>query len=302
MVTMSIGSLQSGFGRCASSIHGAAAVFLQRRRDSSSRRDAIIAGVLALAWIGLAVALRYLLFGEPSDGAMTPTRTARDWLSPSALSAVLVLMLSAAVIGAAAAPSNVDKGEIEAALAAGVTSKSICGGRLIAALQLCLIGIFVSYLDWFFLQAFVQVVPPSDGGWFAILLAHIAMLCGTLMSGAVGFLFSIGESGSSRGTGIAIGLLFVSALIAGPVLIQPFLHMWDDPSSLIAALLIINPVWAVDNALGRDILHSPWIYAHTSAADYNLPYLPVAATAALYLAVGVAALWLSSVRLRRWLS
>lgn len=248
--------------------------------------------------VALSVALRVLVFG----GLMYSDRdlgwTLRHWLSPFAMAATILFMGAAAICGAAAAPGMAADEEIQAAHLAGISPTALCAGRLLAALRLPVAALMISALCWLLAQAAAHVVPPEQGGFGAILLAHVILACALFMAGAVAFAFQAGARGRSWGGGVAAGLLLTAALVAAPFLVNSRVQAMEDPSRLLAILLLLNPVFAVESALGRDILHAPWVYARTTAADYLVDTPPPPASAGVFLIIGLAAFALAAWRLR----
>jgi hypothetical protein len=82
-------------------------------------------------------------------------------------------------------------------------------------------------------------------------------------------------------------------------LVNPSVQTIEDPSRLVEVTLLINPVSAVETALGRDILHTGWIYEHSRAADYLTSYPPPIVSAGIFLTIGLIAHALAVIRLRR---
>src|SRR5690348_1372924 len=124
-----------GSAKGASSLYGAAAVYRQRRRNRPRYRQAIAASIVFVSVIVLAALLRQLLLGDApvQNGAMATV--ARQWLSPMAIASTILLMASAAILGAEAAPVNLRQEEIQSAVMAGLSPFAIVTGRLMAAFQ-----------------------------------------------------------------------------------------------------------------------------------------------------------------------
>lgn len=290
--------MSHGQGKFASSLTGAVVVFRQRLRGRR-RYDGIAVGSLIIGVIVLAAAFRILVFGSPTGHGNALRDTLRQWLSPGAMAATLLLMTSAAVLGAASAPTGASEEEIQSSLLAGLGAFALCTGRFLAAMWVPGAVLALSCLLWTAAEIKLQVIPAAEGGLGAVLLAHGTLFCATLMIGAVSFLCELRRTPTrSWGRGTAVGLLMTGILVAGPFLINRRIQTMEDPTQLIERTLVINPVSAVEAALGRDILHARWVYEHTGAADYLMTYPPPATSAGIFLTVALIAHALSVLRLR----
>jgi hypothetical protein len=253
---------------------------------------------MAAGLVALAAVLRHVVFGDFTDSGGDLTRALEQWLSPYALAAALFAAGAGAVYGAGAAPRSGAAEEIQSSLLAGLPPSAICGGHLVAVLRIPLAVLLYSGLMWSLAQAGARVVPAEEGGFGAILLAHVILVCVLFMTGAVAFAVQTGARGRSWGGGVAVGLLLNTALIASPLLVNSRVQVMDDPSGVLQLLLLVNPVFAVESAMGRNILRAPWVYAHTSAADYLLDFPSPLTTAGLFFCVGLAAYAVSAWKLR----
>ena len=230
--------------------------------------------------LGIAAGLQSLFFGQISVYSSNAVRFLLRWLTTEMIAAALLLPCAGAILGAGAVPISGEREAIQAMLLTRLSAWEIVTGRLLAALwaPFCVLG--VSLAVWVAMQLPVQFSPGSAGGIGPILTAHAVLLAVLLMSGATGFLFAVrSRPGRAWERGAALSLCLSTGCVFGLfALNRPIRHL-DNPTTLIEAVLLINPVTGVSAALNKDILRVPWIYNRTEAPEYPFVYPAPSATA-----------------------
>ncbi len=280
-------------------LSGVAVVLRRQMRSRRVWRDLAWAGVLLGVLLALSAVLQ-VTWAQVSIYSGSAPRFLLRWLTMGAAGAAFLLLPCAAVLGAGAAPSSVEREATLSALMTRLTAFDICAGRLLAGLWPLEAALLASCALWMAAQLGWGFVPGALHGLGPILAAHLVLLCAVFMIGAVGFLFALrGRSGRLWGRGAAAALLLVAFCLTAIFLSEPQIRRRDDPTRLIEGALLLNPVAAVATALDLDVLRTNWLYDHTSAPEYPFTYPAPLASAGLFAAIGAAALGGAAFRLRR---
>ena len=96
-----------------------------------------------------------------------------------------------------------------------------------------------------------------------------------------------------------MAMLWTALCLLGILLLNPLLQRMDKPVRLIESALLLNPLSAVSNTLNLDILRTEWIYTRTVAPEFPFLYPSVVASFSVFVLIGLGALALSAIRLRR---
>ena len=283
-----------------SPLSGAALVFRQQRRGRRYGRDLLGAfGLLALL-LAIAAGLQSLFFGQISVYSNNEVRLLLRWLTTETIAAALLLPCAGAILGSGAVPVSAEREAIQALLLTRLTAWDIVAGRLLAALcvPFCVLGI--SLTGWLAAQYGFRFSPGSLAGLGPILAAHGVLLAMLTMSGAAGFLCALCvRPGRSWERGALLSLLLSVLCIFGLFALNGPIRRIENPTALIEAALLINPVTGVSAALDKDILRVPWIYKRTEAPEYPFLYPPPLATAGVLMLIAAGAQTAAALRLRR---
>src|SRR5207248_665206 len=132
---------------------------------------------------------------------------ASSWPFMVAVSAVLLLLPCAAVLGAGAVPTTAEFESMQSALLTRLTAFHLVVGRLLAALWPVVSTVLASCAFWLTAQLARPSVHGGLDGYGEIFTAHFVLLCSVLMMGAVGFLFAERRRPGrlwGRGVGVAL--------------------------------------------------------------------------------------------------
>lgn len=281
-------------------LSGAALVFRRQRRGRRSGWELLGAlGLLALL-LAIAAGIQSLFFGQVSVYSNNEVRLLLRWLTTETIAAALLLPCAGAILGAGAVPGSAEREAIQALLLTHLTAWDIVTGRLLAALRIpfCVLGI--SLIAWMTAQCAFHFSPGSLAGLGPILAAHGVLLATLLMSGATGFLCALrSRPGRSWERGALLSLSLSVLCVFGLFALNAPIRRMDNPTALIEAALLINPVTGVSAALNKDILRVPWIYQRTEAPEYPFLYPPPLATTGVLTLIALGAQTAAALRLRR---
>jgi ABC-type transport system involved in multi-copper enzyme maturation permease subunit len=279
---------------------GTALVFRKERRGRRAGRELLVAIVLLALLLAIAAGLQSLFFGQMTVYSNNETRFLLRWLTTETIAAALLLPCAGAILGAGAVPASAEREAIQATLLTHLTAWEIVTGRLLAALwiPLCVLG--VSLLGWLGAQAGFHFLQGSRGAVGPLLEAHGVLLATLLMSGATGFLGALRarpgrawERGAVLSLSLSLFCLFGLFTLNGPI------RRMNNPTTLIDAALLINPISGLCAALDKDILRVPWIYRRTEAPEYPFFYPSPYATGGVLLLAALGAQTTASILLRR---
>ena len=96
-----------------------------------------------------------------------------------------------------------------------------------------------------------------------------------------------------------MAMLWTALCLLGILLLNPLLQRMDKPVRLIEGALLLNPLSAVSTVLNLDILRTEWVYTRTVAPEFPFLYPSAVASFAVFFLIGLGALALSAIRLRR---
>ena len=140
----------------------------------------------------------------------------------------------------------------------------------------------------------------STQGVGSIFAAHLVLLVMLLMSGATGFLCAMRRGpGRSWERGALLSVTLSVICLFGLFALNRPIRRMDNPTALIEAVLLIDPISGVCAALDKDILRVPWIYNRTEAPEYPFRYPSPFATAGVLALVALGAHTAAATRLRR---
>lgn len=289
---------RTGIGR-AWPLAGVATVFRKQRRRRQARGDLAVVGVL-LACIAILTALLQRQWPQGGEYFGSAPDFLARCLTASLVSAALVFLTGATVLGAVAAPSTAERETTQAALLTRLTALDLSAGLLLAALWPLFCMLLISCGFWGIVATVRPLASGGGHGIGSILVAHLVLFCGVYMNGALGLLFALRRSpGRSWGRGAGVALAWTVLCVTGILLVNRQIQRMDDPTRLIEGTLVINPVTAVATAFDLDLLRTELLYAHTDAHDFPFVYPAPLASAGLFALLGLAAQGLSTFRLRR---
>jgi len=281
-------------------LSGVALVFRSRRRGQRFGRELLGILLLLALLLVIAIGLQSLFFGRISVYSNNEVRFLLRWLTTETIAAALLLPCAGAILGAGAVPVSAEREAIQALLLTHLTAWDIVVGRLLAALRIPLCVLGVSLLVWLAAQAGYHFTSGSVGGARAILEAHLVLLATLLMSGATGFLCALrSRPGRSWERGAILSLSLSLICLFGLFTLNRPIRRMDNPTILIEAALIINPISGISAALDKDILRVPWIYNRTEATGYAYYYPVPLATTALLLLTSILALGRAAILFQR---
>lgn len=266
-------------------LSGVVLVLRSRRRGRRVGRELLgVLGLLALL-LAVAIGLQSLFFGQISVYSNNEVRFLLRWLTTETIAAALLLPCAGAILGSGAVPVSAERESVQALLLTQLTAWDIVVGRLLAALWIPFCVLCVSLLTWLVAQGGYHFTSGSVGGVRAIVEAHLVLLTTLLMSGATGFLCALrGRPGRSWERGAILSLSLSVICLFGLFTLNRPIRRMDNPTTLIEAALVINPISGVSAALDKDILRVPWIYKRTEAPEYPFYYpVPLATTGVLFL-------------------
>src|SRR5579871_2919866 len=207
--------MNQGNGKRVLPLYGVAVVFRQQRRGRSPWRDLLGVSCHLVGLVALSAIFEFRVFGRVIDYAHGARAFLQQWLTPAAMAATLLLLGSAAILGAAGAPPGEAEAEIQAALLAHLSASDLCSGRLLAALWCPLVVLAVSCLFWLIAQSLFHIVSAPRNGAGAILMAHLVLLSAMIMVADVSLLGGLRRRpGRAWGRGTATGLLLTVACVA----------------------------------------------------------------------------------------
>jgi hypothetical protein len=280
-------------------LSGVGTVFLWRMRSRSAWRDLLWTGALLCGLLILSGLLQATWAQTNLYSGVAPRFLLR-WLTMGAAGAALLFLPCAAALGAGAVPGSAETEATQSALLTRLRAFDLCAGRLLAALWPLEATLLASCVFWLAAQAGWRFVHGPLHGFGPILAAHLVLLCAVIMVGSVGFLCALRRRpGRLWGRGAALALLWAVVCVAALLLCNPQIRRMNDPTRLIEGTLLFNPVVAVATALDLDVLRTNWLYDHTDAPEYPFVYPPPLASASLFALIGLGALGLSALRLRR---
>lgn len=279
---------------------GVALVFRRRLRRRRLIWDLL--GALGLLGLLLAIAagLQSLFFGMVSVYSNNEIRFLLRWLTTETVAAALLLPCAGAILGSGAVPVSSKREVIQGLLLTSLTAWDIVVGRLLAALWTPFCVLCVSLITWLIAQAKYHFLPDNIGGARGLLAAHLVLLAMLLMSGSVGFLFALRiRPGRSWERGALLSVSLSAVCLFGLFALNGPIRRMNDPTRLIEAALIINPISGVCAALDKDILRVPWIYNRTQAPEYPFYYPVPLATTSVLLTIMLGALTTATLVFRR---
>lgn len=279
---------------------GIAIVFRQQMRSRCPVRDLIWISVLVLCHEAIALGLQFGMMPLREYAGVTPGFLLR-WLSMAAIAGPLLYLPLAAALGALAAPPVSRFEETQAMLLTRLTPLDLCAGRLFAWLWPLISGVLASCAITLTVQLIWRpLMPGFADGYAAIFVMHLVLLTSVVAIGALAFLLAIRRRpGRIWSRGFIAALLASVLAVSGLFLLDPVLRRMDNPTGLIYAALLANPVAASTTSLKTDVLRIRWLYDRTAAHDYPFTYPPPLATCSLFAGLAVAAVGLSAARLRR---
>ncbi len=282
------------------SLSGVAVVFCRQRRGRRLERELLGAFGLLILLLAIAAGIQSLFFGQISVYSSNAVRFLLRWLTTETIAAALLLPCAGAILGAGAVPISAEREAVQAALLTQLTAWEIVTGRLLAALWMPFCVLSVSLAGWLLAQLSFRFSQGSVKGLGPILLAHTVLLAVLLMGGATGFLFALrSRPGRAWERGAALSLSLSIVCLFGLFTLNRPIRRMDDPTPLIEAALLINPVTGVCSALNKDILRVPWIYNRTDAPEYPFVYPPPLVTAGVLTLIALSAQTLAAWRFRR---
>jgi hypothetical protein len=275
-------------------LSGIGIVWRRQMRGRVLRQDLLwaalmLAGLLVLSWGLQQVWLQGGTVGAFAESAL------RRWQITAGAVAALLFPALAAFSGASAMPTAAEVEATQAILLTRLRPFDIVVGRLLAALWPILLAITLSSVFWFATQA----VWHLPGGIGAILRLHFVVLSAVYLMGTVGALCAVRRGpGRAWGRGVSVALIVMLGCTLTILLADQQIRRMDDPHRLIEAALLINPVAGATTALQLDLLRAPWLYEHSAAPEYEFAYPAPMATAGLFCACGLLALFATALRLR----
>lgn len=279
---------------------GAALVFRRQRRGKRIGRELVGVFVLLVLLLVIAGGLQSLFFGQVSVYSNNEVRFLLRWLTTETIAAALLLPCAGAILGAGAVPAGAEREAVQATLLTHLTAWDIVAGRLLAALWMPLCVLAVSLAGWLTVQWGFRFLPENMGGIRSLLAAHAVLLAMLLMSGAAGFLFALrSRPGRSWERGALLSLILSALCLFGLFALNGPIRRMDNPTTLIEAALLVNPISGVCAALDKDILRVPWIYRRTEAPEYPCSYPSPFATGGVLVLIALGAQTAASVVLRR---
>ncbi len=279
---------------------GVALVFRRQRRGRRLGRDLLGALGLLILLLVLSAGLQSLFFGQISVYSNNTVRFLLRWLTTEMIAAALLLPCAGAIFGAGSVPVSIECEAIQALLLTRLTAWEIALGRLLASLSVPISVLGISLATWLTVQVCFQFLPGNRGGIGSILAAHAVLLAMLLMSGASGFLGALrARPGRSWERGALFSVVLSAICLFGLFALNTPIRRQDNPTTLIEAALVINPISGVCAALDKDILRVPWIYKRTEAPEYPFYYPSPFATTGVLLSMTLGALVASALRLRR---
>jgi hypothetical protein len=268
-----------------------------RRRNAV--RD-LAGGLLLLAVVLAGSAALQVTWAQQNVYSGAPPALLLRWLTVSMVSAPLLLLPCAAILGAGAAPARDEFVETQEILLTDLSPADVVAGRLAAALWPLMTAVLASAALWLGIQLALKPVPGGTGAYGAIASAHLVLLSSVYVVGALAQMAAIHRRSGRRAIlGAAAGAGLSALCIAAILLINPLIRRSEDPRWMIETALLVNPCAACASALDLDVLRTNWLYDRTEAPAYAFVYPPAPATAALFAACGTCALMIAAARLRR---
>jgi hypothetical protein len=281
-------------------LSGAALVFRRQRRGRRFGRELLgVFGLLALL-LAIAVGLQSLLLGQISVYSNNEVRFLARWLTTETIAAAILMPCAGSILGAGAVPVSAEREAIQALLLTRLSAWDIVTGRLLAALWTPFCVLCMSLAIWVAAELGLRFLTGSTQGVGSICAAHLVLLAMLLMSGATGFLWATRrrpgrawERGAVLSVALSVICLFGLFALNGPI------RRMDNPTALIEAALLIDPISGVCAALDKDILRVPWIYNRTEAPEYPFRYPSPFANAGVLALIAAGAQTVAAVRLKR---
>ena len=241
-------------------------------------------------------------WAESSEYSNTTSDVMSAWLLTSLIVSSIILPFIAAVLGSVTVPAAIEFEMTQSALLTHLKPLDLVLGRLLAGIWPVIAAVLASLAFWLFAQLAKHFVVGSLQGYLPILLGHCILLCVTILSASLSFLFAIKTRpgrANLRGTAAAISFCVFAAI--SPLLFHPETLRMRNPVGAIQFLLIFNPATAIAASFGSrfDLLRAPGIYEHTSFHDYNFTYPNPIGSLLVFLFMTIVCLAIASVRLRR---
>lgn len=278
---------------------GVAAVYRWRRRSQSLRKELLWTALMSVGLLTLSAVLQQAWLSETTVAGDRIGGVLHRWLIASGIGMGLLFLPLAALLGASSIPSVAEQETVEAALLTHLSPFDMVMGRLLAAFRPLGFATALSYGFWLTAQAVWSVLPNGMAdALIAISLAHLALFCALLMTGAVSALFTVGRK-PGRIRGAVTGLGFSILCVSGILLVNPIVSRMNDPVRLIEGVLLVNPICAVTTSYKMDLLRSRWLYGRTEAPEFEFAYPPPQASAALFVCITLIAQGAAARRLRR---
>jgi hypothetical protein len=259
-------------------------------RAGRRRRLLAIAALLALSAALGAALQRYWM--ELSEYSFLRPELAVRWLALTLLAETAVAAPWAAARGALGWQRLVVCGHMEEYRRSRLTAAAIAAGAIRGAVQpvLLLLGFSAAL-------ALGVGLPGGEPAPGEVLLAHALLAAQAATFAALG----VWLAGRLRHPALAIpaALAVLAAAITAIRAVDPLLRAAPDPSPLIYAALLPNPVTAVGAALNTDVLRFGWVYQQLHTHEYFFVYPPAWQTALLYLVAAGGLGVLTARRVRR---
>jgi hypothetical protein len=213
------------------------------------------------------------------------------WLGLTLLAETAVALPWAAVRGAALWRRLVRDGHLDEYRRSRLSPASIALGAISAALHPVLVMLVLSLAVSLGLSLLSAELEPGP-----ILAAHLLLIAQSAAFAALGLWLAGMVRYPAIAVPIAVGIL--AAAVGAIWALEPFYRTLGDPAGWIFWALLPNPVTAVGNALGTDVLRFSWIYQQVHAHEYFFVYPAAWQTGSLYLALSAALFGLVARRVR----
>ncbi len=284
---------------CCLPLRSLALVIRQQQRRRRFRYDALWALAAAVLLAAAAWAMRSQLLSSPYNPGDAASTVLLRMLVCTTTASALFLPLFAALLAPAALPLQEEKRTVEEQIMAGIGMSQILGARLLAALRPILLLWLLLVLLWGGFQLYWHIAPSLQ----ALLFSQFQLLCGISAASCTALLCAASGKGKRHwGRGSSMAAAVHLLLCTGLLLAEQKISQSSNPVRLIEGLLAVNPVMAACSPLQFDLLRTPWLYLHSSAAEFEF-HTPPAALFALGAAVlSALSLFAASIFLQRaWL-
>ncbi len=252
--------------------------------------------VLLLVGAGVLGALLQRYWLELDEYSLLRPHVLVRWQALVLLSEALIALPWAAVRGALLWRRLEADGHVDDYRRSRLSSATIVSGALTAVMRPVVILLVTSLA---LCLALVPVGARFGGGvtMSGALLAHGLLVVQAFAFGSLGL--ALGGWLRYPGAAIPHALGFLAAAVAAIWAINPLYRWLPDPSGIIYACLLPNPVTAIGAVLETDVLRFGWVYQHVRAHEYFYIYPPAWQTAAFYLGLALLAQGLCVFRVRR---